>query len=80
LDVRGENTVSKPKVYSYIRFSTPDQGNRKTKSGKENRYRNSEDRQDGLAAKWCERTGHTLEKTTYRDLGISAFGGDDRAT
>ena len=69
--------MSKPKVYSYIRFSTPDQGNRKTKSGKENRYRNSEDRQDGLAAKWCERTGHRLEKTTYRDLGISAFGGDN---
>jgi DNA invertase Pin-like site-specific DNA recombinase len=71
--------MSKPKqkVFSYIRFSTPDQGNRKSKTGKESKYRRSLDRQLKRTNEWCAKNGYTLEESSYRDLGVSAFKGDN---
>lgn len=59
--------VEPPRAYSYIRFSTPEQA-----AGDSLR------RQTERAAQWCERNGITLDTSTYRDLGVSAFTGKHR--
>ncbi|VTR94239.1 site-specific recombinase : Site-specific recombinase OS=Rhizobium fredii (strain HH103) GN=SFHH103_03916 PE=4 SV=1: Resolvase: Recombinase [Gemmata massiliana] len=56
-----------PVAYSYIRFSTPDQG-----AGDSIR------RQESLRDDWCARNGVRLVET-LRDYGISAFKGRHRA-
>ncbi len=55
-----------PKVYSYIRFSTSDQIRG-----------DSLRRQLQKTQAWCERHGYTLERVSFRDLGVSAFKGDN---
>ncbi len=52
-----------PTVYSYVRFSTPEQ-----------RKGTGQARQDALADDWCKAKGLTLERN-YSDLGVSAFKG-----
>jgi DNA invertase Pin-like site-specific DNA recombinase len=54
-------------AYSYVRFSTPDQAKG-----------DSLRRQTELAAAFCKRRGWRLDDTlTLRDLGVSAFRGDN---
>jgi len=53
-----------PKAYSYIRWSTPEQS-----KGDSSR------RQTDAARRYCEKHGLTLDESTYRDAGISAFKG-----
>jgi DNA invertase Pin-like site-specific DNA recombinase len=57
-----------PKVFSYIRFSSPEQAKG-----------DSLRRQTEKAAAWSERRGLALD-TSLRDLGISAFRGANRDT
>lgn len=56
-----------PKVYSYIRFSTPQQARG-----------DSLRRQTSQAEEWCAERGLTLD-TQLRDEGVSAFTGANRA-
>lgn len=61
---------TKRKVYSYIRFSTPDQL-------KGDSYR----RQEEESIKYCKEKGLTLDKKlSFKDLGTSAFHGAHRKT
>jgi DNA invertase Pin-like site-specific DNA recombinase len=54
-------------AYSYVRFSHPDQA-----------QGNSLQRQTDLAVAYCKRKGWTLdENLSLRDLGVSAFRGDN---
>src|SRR5262245_17001370 len=55
--------MPKPLVYSYVRFSTPEQ---RKGSGKA--------RQDALAERWCVKRGYSLCRN-YSDLGVSAYKG-----
>src|SRR5215470_10547184 len=56
-----------PTAYSYIRFSTPEQAKG-----------DSLRRQSDLAEAYCRRRGWTLDTSlTLRDLGVSAFRGDN---
>lgn len=55
-----------PKVFSYIRFSSPEQAKG-----------DSLRRQTEKAAKWCETRGLTLDNS-LRDLGVSAYRGANR--
>jgi DNA invertase Pin-like site-specific DNA recombinase len=60
--------AASPVAYSYIRFSDPSQ-----MTG------DSVRRQTEAADQWCQRNGITLDtKTTFRDLGKSAFTGEHR--
>ncbi len=60
--------VSTTHVYSYTRFSQPDQ-----KEG------DSQERQDDKALAWAKRHGHVLDtKLKLRDKGRSAFHGHHR--
>lgn len=52
-----------PLVYSYTRFSTPEQ-----------RKGTGRQRQDQLAETWCAKRGYTLVHN-YSDLGVSAYHG-----
>ena len=53
----------KPKAYSYVRFSTPDQ-----------MKGNSFERQTAKAAEYASAHGLDLDTTlTFRDLGVSAY-------
>ena len=62
-------SASKPRVFSYLRFSSPDQA-----TG------DSWRRQDRDRQSWCERHCMTLDETlTFEDPGISAFRGRHRA-
>ncbi|WP_240726439.1 recombinase family protein [Escherichia sp. E4702] len=54
----------KPKLYSYVRFSSVKQ-----------RDGNSLERQQDTAAKIAERYDLELDSTAYHDLGMSAFKG-----
>jgi len=57
--------AAKPKAYSYLRFSTPEQV-----AGDSFR------RQTSMAREYADRTGLELDdKLTFRDLGVSAFWG-----
>jgi DNA invertase Pin-like site-specific DNA recombinase len=59
---------TKPKAYSYLRFSTMDQA-------KGDSFR----RQTALAEDYCRSKGLDLDKTlTFHDLGVSAFSGKNR--
>ena len=59
--------MTRPRAYSYLRFSTPEQ-----MAGDSFR------RQTTLAAEYAERHGLELDdELTYRDLGISAFRGSN---
>ena len=53
-----------PKAYSYIRWSTPEQS-----------HGDSSRRQTEAARKYAEQHGLTLDDSTYKDSGISAFKG-----
>src|SRR6267142_865492 len=62
--------VTKPKAFSYIRFSTPEQG-RGT----------SYDRQIEAAERYARENGLDLDtKMTFTDLGVSAFRGKNAKT
>jgi DNA invertase Pin-like site-specific DNA recombinase len=57
--------MSKPKAYSYLRFSTPEQSKG-----------NSFQRQTDLSRQYADRNGLALDEAfTFRDLGMSAFRG-----
>lgn len=58
----------KTRVYSYTRFSTPEQ-----------RRGTGRQRQDDAAVAWCNQHGLRL-MTRYFDLGVSAFKGKNAAT
>jgi DNA invertase Pin-like site-specific DNA recombinase len=61
------STTRPPLAYSYVRFSTPDQAKG-----------DSLRRQTELADDYCRRRGWVLDTTlTLRDLGVSAFRGDN---
>jgi DNA invertase Pin-like site-specific DNA recombinase len=60
--------MSKPTAYSYVRFSTPEQGKG-----------DSLRRQTEAAAEWCKKHKvHLDTATTLHDLGRSAFSGEHR--
>src|SRR5260370_19931998 len=60
----------KPKAYSYVRFSTPDQ-----------MKGDSFERQTRKAAEYASAHGLDLDTTlTFRDLGVSAFRGKNAQT
>jgi DNA invertase Pin-like site-specific DNA recombinase len=64
-----EYPAMKHTAYSYIRFSTREQGKGDSKR-----------RQTEAAADWCARNGATLDtSTTFHDLGRSAFTGSHRS-
>jgi DNA invertase Pin-like site-specific DNA recombinase len=54
-------------AYSYTRFSSVKQSKG-----------DSQRRQTEGAEKWCQQEGYTLSATTYKDLGVSGFTGDNR--
>jgi DNA invertase Pin-like site-specific DNA recombinase len=60
---------TRPKAYSYLRFSTPEQ-----MKGDSHR------RQTALAARYAATHGLELDESTFQDLGVSAFKGDNAAT
>jgi DNA invertase Pin-like site-specific DNA recombinase len=61
--------AAKPRAYSYVRFSTPEQ-----------RQGDSLRRQTEATQSWCERHNVSLDvKLTLRDLGVSAFKGRHRS-
>ncbi|AVO44047.1 recombinase family protein [Phreatobacter cathodiphilus] len=61
-------TTPRPKAYSYLRFSTVEQG-------KGDSYR----RQTALAEDFCRVRGLDLDRTTtFEDLGVSAYSGKNR--
>lgn len=63
-------TLSRPKAYSYLRFSTPEQ-----------MRGDSFRRQTAMAQEWCLRNGYTLDDgLTFRDLGVSAYRGANLKT
>lgn len=65
-----KKTPSKPKAYSYLRFSTPEQS-------KGDSFR----RQATMARDYCEKHNLTLdESVSYRDLGVSAYRGKNAET
>jgi DNA invertase Pin-like site-specific DNA recombinase len=59
---------AKPKAYSYLRFSTPEQA-----------QGDSRRRQADLAAKYAQEHGLELDNSSYADLGISAYRGKNAA-
>lgn len=62
------DTATKPKAYSYLRFSTAEQS-----KGDSHR------RQLALAEDYCRQRGLDLDRaTTFEDLGVSAFSGRNR--
>lgn len=63
-------TTKRPKAYSYLRFSTPEQS-----KGDSHR------RQTSLAEAYAERSGLELDQQlTFHDLGVSAYRGDNVET
>lgn len=60
---------ARPKAYSYLRFSTPEQA-----------QGDSRRRQASLAAKYAQEHGLELDGSSYADLGISAYRGKNAAT
>ena len=67
---RTRSTDSKddePKVYSYIRFSTPEQA-----------MGDSERRQVENAQKWAKAKGHTFDESLQADRGVSGWSGAHR--
>jgi DNA invertase Pin-like site-specific DNA recombinase len=59
----------RPKAYSYVRFSTPNQAKGR-----------SYERQIELATAYAHERGLELAETTYKDLGVSAFRGKNAQT
>ncbi|ESX22127.1 serine recombinase [Mesorhizobium sp. LSJC255A00] len=55
-----------PRAYSYVRFSTPDQ-----------QKGDSLRRQTEAAARWASARGIELDNSSYQDLGVSAYAGDN---
>ncbi|WP_164783644.1 MULTISPECIES: recombinase family protein [unclassified Mesorhizobium] len=55
-----------PKAYSYVRFSTPEQ-----------QRGDSLRRQTEAAARWAAARGMELDNSSYQDLGVSAYAGDN---
>jgi DNA invertase Pin-like site-specific DNA recombinase len=64
------NTMPRPKAYSYLRFSTPEQ-----------MRGDSFRRQSHMAQQWASRNGVDLDDNlTFQDLGVSAFKGANAET
>ncbi|QNK70557.1 recombinase family protein [Variovorax sp. PAMC26660] len=63
------STTTRPKAYSYLRFSTPEQ-----------MKGDSLRRQTDLATLYAARHGLDLDTSTFQDLGVSAFSGDNART
>lgn len=59
----------RPKAFSYLRFSTPDQA-----------HGDSQRRQEALAVAYAEVHGLDLDPMSFKDLGVSAFRGDNART
>lgn len=59
--------ASSPRVYSYIRFSTPEQA-----------MGDSERRQLETVREWAERRGYKLDESLKPDRGVSGFTGEHR--
>ncbi|WP_334151553.1 recombinase family protein [Hyphomicrobium sp.] len=59
-----KNGRHKPRAYSYLRFSTPEQA-----------HGDSRRRQADLAAQYAQEHGLELDDSSYADLGISAYKG-----
>lgn len=59
----------RPKAYSYLRFSTPEQ-----MKGDSHR------RQTDLATQYAARHGLDLDTSSFQDLGVSAYRGDNAET
>lgn len=64
-----DTTTQKPKAYSYLRFSTPEQT-----------QGDSFRRQATLADEWAKRHGVELDGRSYQDLGVSAYRGANAET
>jgi DNA invertase Pin-like site-specific DNA recombinase len=65
---KNRKTATDGKVYSYLRFSTPEQSEG-----------DSERRQIDKARAWAKRNGHTLDDALrISDLGLSGYKGDHR--
>lgn len=65
-----QQALSKPKAYSYLRFSTPEQ-----------LKGDSLRRQSEMAIRFAQQHGLDLDQSlTFRDLGVSAFRGRNAAT
>jgi DNA invertase Pin-like site-specific DNA recombinase len=62
--------AAKPRCYSYMRFSTPEQAKG-----------DSLNRQSARASSWATANGYELDKElTFKDLGVSAYRGKNAAT
>jgi DNA invertase Pin-like site-specific DNA recombinase len=62
--------ATKPKAYSYLRFSTPEQA-----------HGDSQRRQEELAKRYAEENGLELDaELTFKDLGVSAYRGANAET
>jgi DNA invertase Pin-like site-specific DNA recombinase len=59
-----KKTQASSRAYSYVRWSTPEQS-----------HGDSSRRQTEAARRYCGQHGLTLDESTYRDAGISAFSG-----
>ena len=57
---------TRPLAFSYVRFSSAAQAKGASLA-----------RQTDAAQKWADENGHLLSSTTFRDLGVSAFKGDN---
>ncbi|RJP65835.1 MAG: recombinase family protein [Comamonadaceae bacterium] len=62
-------TSTRPKAYSYLRFSTAEQ-----------MHGDSRRRQTDLATLYAAKHGLDLDTTSFQDLGVSAFRGDNART
>lgn len=62
----GDQEIS-PRVYSYIRFSTPEQA-----------MGDSERRQLEIVREWAEKRGYKLDESLKPDRGVSGFTGEHR--
>jgi len=61
--------LDRPKAYSYVRFSTPEQ-----------ERGDSFRRQTALATEWAAKNDVDLDDSSYQDLGVSAYSGDNAET
>lgn len=64
-----ETNKPRPKAYSYLRFSTPEQS-----------QGDSQRRQEALAVAYAKTHGLDLDPMSFKDLGVSAFRGDNART
>src|SRR6516225_9604093 len=69
INVPSLSSPTRPKAFSYLRFSTPEQ-----------ERGDSFRRQTALAAQYAVRHGLDLDDSSFQDLGVSAFRGANAET